>query len=234
MLIKVDKHCSILFGNAALFSVGFKNSDFPSFCDNLRKNMGLDTLIFNKQVHGTEGKVVTCTSPQGTLINVHNDDWHATQSLYVGLGILTADCLPIVFYEPKNRIIASAHAGWKGSVQRIVHTVLKKLGELSPHTPQIFFGPSAQSCCYEIQDDFIAHIEQNSHGLQSVVKRDGKMFFDNTQFNKKQLAEMGINPENIHTAHNVCTVCNHQFHSYRRAEDKSAYKSQGTIVWLKN
>ena len=65
-----------------------------------------------------------------------------------------------------------------------------------------------------------------------ITRRDGKMFFDNGELNRQQLIAAGVDESNIDRSENRCTICNHEYHSYRRAIDKSQYFTQATIVWM--
>jgi copper oxidase (laccase) domain-containing protein len=77
-----------------------------------------------------------------------------------------------------------------------------------------------------VQADFVAP------SPDLIKKHDGKLFFDNMALNRQQLITVGVKPENIDDSKNDCTICNTKYHSYRRAEDKSLYNTQATIVWL--
>src|SRR5438477_544569 len=84
---------------------------------------------------------------QKIIINVKN----------LGIGILTADCLPIIFYDPYNNIISIAHAGWRGTMQNIAIKVIETMRnsfKSKPENIEVFFGPSAKDCCYEVGENF--------------------------------------------------------------------------------
>jgi len=233
MIIKIDDNCSILFGNASSFPIWHKDPAFKDFCNMLREQLSLNALVLDRQVHGTAGRIIESASSP-TMIFETEGDWLMTSTPGVGIGVLVADCLPIVFYEPQSKLVAVAHAGWKGSVQSIAPVVLKKFAERTSNKPKIFFGPSGRSCCYEVKDDFVKQVENVAHAKECIIQRNNKLFFDNTRFNTLQLQDMGVNPDQIDTTHNLCTICNHQFHSYRRATDKTMYNTQGTVVWLRH
>ena len=71
-------------------------------CNSLRKKLELKALVFDHQVHGVTGRIIE-TTPQPTVVFEIEGDWLMTKKLGVGIGILTADCLQIIFYEPENR-----------------------------------------------------------------------------------------------------------------------------------
>jgi polyphenol oxidase len=238
--------CSFFFGNATTCPIAatrlkpVKEDDrhgpeFMPWANELRQKLGLTHLVFQKQVHGVEGWNITDTHQLiGSLdCFTHVGDFLTTDQINVGIGVLTADCLPIIFYAPKKHAVAIAHAGWQGSVKNIATETLIALRTnygIDPADVQIVFGPAAQVCCYEVKKDF----EQNLHGCayQQLSERNGHFYFDNPKLNMCQLIAAGVKQENIDLSHHACTICNHEFHSYRRAENKNNYGTQATIVWI--
>ncbi|MBM3892884.1 laccase domain-containing protein [Candidatus Dependentiae bacterium] len=79
-------------------------------------------------------------------------------------------------------------------------------------------------------------VEPRPEGVEKrglIEKRAGKMFFNNGELNRQQLMAAGVDESNIDRSNNHCTICNHEYHSYRRATDKTQYFTQATIVWMK-
>jgi polyphenol oxidase len=241
MIINVDSHCSIFFGDAKTCMVSCKDPEFTKFCDQLRQQLELEYLVFQYQTHGTEGWNI----PQKSALKNHvlykerEGDFLITNQQGIGIGALTADCLPIIFYDPEKSVVAIAHAGWRGSVAGIASVVVKKMNDfyqIDPAELLVYFGPAAQPCCYEVQNDFLSNslVQQAIQKYPVIlVKRDTKSFFDNSLLNKKELIAQGIQPEKINTQYNVCTICNHSYHSFRRLKEHEGYENQETIVWLK-
>ena len=95
---------------------------------------------------------------------------------------------------------------------------------------QVFFGPAAKTCCYEVKEDFLPHIEKFSFRDQLVIERSGKMFFDTTLCNKLQLMECGVKPEACEFAYNECTMCEGSYCSHRRYRESQ--DRQLTVVAL--
>lgn len=247
MIVNVDSACSIFFGDAATCTVSCKEPNYLEFCDDLRQHLGLEYLISQNQKHGTDGWNITAKNQLTSTVmyKEHEGDYIITNQPGVGIAALTADCLPIIFYAPHKSVVAIAHAGWRGSVAGIASVVVKKLKELHHIDPSqksfhselvVYFGPAAQSCCYEVQTDFLSnHLVQDAIAKypEILIQRDGKSYFDNSLFNKNELISQGINPEKINTDYNLCTVCNHHYHSFRRLKESGKYENQETIVWLR-
>jgi YfiH family protein len=236
MIIHKEATFSIYFGDAKSCKAHHRSPEFTVFCSSLCDKFKLDSIVFQHQVHGTDGLYLDqTTSPTDRIVIYKNEgDLLITNLDAVGIGVLTADCLPIVVYDTANRVAAVAHAGWRGSVAGIaVKTIERMLArKLSkPGDLRIFFGPSAKSCCYEVQPDFLPNIEKFIYKNEVIIKRDNKLFCDVPLLNKRQLIDLGIAPDQINLDYNLCTLCNHNFHSSRR--HGPGYSAQSTVVWLK-
>jgi YfiH family protein len=240
--------CSFFFGDATtcpLSATRLKpasadkrhNPDFFPWADQLRQHLGLTHLVLQKQVHGTDGWNITDTHQLAGPLDcfTHTGDFLITNQTNVGIGVLTADCLPVIFCAPQHHVVAVAHAGWPGTVKNISIKVLTSLQQhygIMPQDIQVYFGPSAQLCCYEVTSEFEQHLQSCPYTKKVLMQRDGHLYFDNPELNKLQLIATGVKEENINVAAHKCTICNNQFHSYRRATDKKNYGTQTTIVWI--
>jgi polyphenol oxidase len=239
MIVTIDSMYSIFFGDKYTCPVGHKTPAFKNFCDILRQQLELNHIVFQHQVHGVDGWIITQPEQltQPVILYERDGDFLITNQPNVGIGVLTADCLPIVFYVPGKNIIAVAHAGWRSSVARIASIVIETLQQkynIAPADVHVLFGPSAKSCCYEVSADFVKNLSPFAFADQVITKHDGKLFFDNPLFNKLLLIQAGVPVANINENNNLCTICNRQFHSYRRTVDKeNYYEAQATIIWLK-
>lgn len=132
-----------------------------------------------------------------------------------------ADCTPIILYDKKNNIGAIAHAGWRGTVEKIAPKTVKKILELNNETSckniYAIIGPAISSCCYNVGQEVINGIKEsvnNTNGL--FYNRNDKVYIDLKEANKRQLEEFGLPTENIDTCP-YCTSCNNDlFFSYRK------------------
>ena len=198
-----------------------------------RQAYGLDALWFFKQEHTVTGKVIRDDDAGGVhLVLAQDGDYFITNVLKIGLGVGTADCLPIIFFDPVNRVIAAAHAGWKGSVQGIAPIVLRRMQlefGVQPSDVCVWFGPSANVCCYEVQPDFQKNLFHDFVAL-TIERRDEKIFFSNVRYNELLLLQAGVAHNNIDLKFNYCTICNARFHS--RRNDGALYVGQSSVAWL--
>ena len=199
--------------------------------------------------------------PLVALRQVHSDLIHRVDrlpaKLLVGDGLITdtpelliavqaADCIPIIVVDRKRRAVGVFHAGWRGTVKRIVE---KGVGEMrkhfgsDPRNMVAAIGPGIQSCCYEVGDEVRRQFEsQFAYGVslfrevkESDPVRDkypllfltarapghselpSKLFLDLVEANRRQLMDAGLAKKNI-DASGPCTACHTELLFSHRAE----------------
>ena len=137
----------------------------------------------------------------------------------VGIGILTADCAPILFYDNEKKIIGCAHAGWKGALNGIIKNTIKKFKDLGSNENDIIavVGPCIERKSYEVKRDFIKKfISKDKNNIEFFKKNYNKKYtFDLRKFINKELNNLNIkNIENI----KLDTFSKKKlFYSYRRS-----------------
>ncbi len=238
MQIHRSQQFSIFFGSAqhsftpALFK-GFSVLTKSPF-NTLQRTLNLKQLVFLHQTHSAVGKIVTASDVASALPSfVHDGDFLITQVPRVGLGIATADCLPIIFFDTKHKAVGITHAGWKGSVTSVAQNTVERMkrdyGTVVKDL-EVFLGPSAQPCCYQIQEDFLTHLKPFPYAQETIEKREQSLFFDLGKFNRLQLEELGIKKEAINESYYLCTMCKPGFCSARL--QKGGTVRQMTVVSL--
>lgn len=182
-----------------------------------------------KQVHGTEALVVD-RALSSTDRFVGGWDALVTDQPGIMVAVRTADCVPILMHDPKRRVVAAVHAGWRGAVAGIVSKTLELLqsrfGSCLEHV-RISIGPSAGVCCYEVDEPVLDHLYQGFPDWNKVVRtrEEGKRHLDLKALVKEQALALGAAPKSITTI-NLCTICHEDlFFSYRREG-----KVNGTMV----
>lgn len=138
------------------------------------------------------------------------------------LGILTADCVPILFSDAENGVIAATHAGWKGCAGGIIqNTVASMIAKGSAHDTIIaVIGPAIGQQSYEVDQNFKAQIISNFEWSQSLFiagKRPLHFQFDLPRFAHQSLLLSGILPQNIGQLDLDTYTMEQDFFSYRRA-----------------
>jgi len=147
---------------------------------------------------------------------IDNCDALITNQTDIMLTILTADCVPILLFDPKQNVVAAIHAGWKGTEQQIALKTVKKMQEEFNSNPKdIIAGvaPSIGRCCYEVDWNVAQHFETIENAYD---KKDEKYMLDLPYINKLQLLNAGLLEENIELS-NICTACDvEDYFSYRK------------------
>jgi YfiH family protein len=153
---------------------------------------GIRDLVVFKQIHSTH--VATLTErPQGVI----EADAMVTNRPDLLLGILTADCAPVLFADPEAGIVAAAHAGWKGTAGRIVDNTVKAMVALGAKTDRIraAIGPTISGPNYEIGPELAAKIAaQDGQSARHVTTPAGKAreHFDIPGALMEQLFDAGV------------------------------------------
>lgn len=224
-MIVQHKNIKIYFGNKTNPFYPNRYLEAHDSFEDLLQEVGAKNLTFLSQIHSSKcccvGERLSCE------IELFDRQGDALVSDVVGcgLGVLTADCLPVVLYDERRHVVSVVHAGWRGSVDGILRKTVFEMGQRFGTVSEdlvVFFGPSAGVCCYEVSEDFSVK--------ECLVKRDNKLFFDNSLFNYLELLSIGVLKKNIVMEYNVCTICNTSYHSYRR--DGVLSGRQATIVSL--
>lgn len=216
--------------------------------EKIQKQRGCSSIIVLDQVHGNKGVVITQplheassyakasadTSAGKYTITQGEGDFLVTNLCNIGLGVLTADCLPIIFIDQKNHAVGIAHAGWRGAVQSIAAEVVRCMQQsygTCPPDLSIFFGPCAHVCCYEVQEDFLQHLKSFSFADYAIQRRNSSLFFDQITFNTHILLSLGIPKNAITSKYSLCTIGDHNYFSYRRQGDAAGRNV--SVVYVK-
>jgi YfiH family protein len=211
-------------------------------------------------------------SPMVTLRQVHSDLIHRVSTVpdpsLVGDGLMTdtpgpvlavqtADCLPVIMVDPNQRAVAVLHAGWRGTVKRIVE---KGVGEMRrqfgsrPRDLLAAIGPGVHSCCYGVGEEVRQHFEsQFAYALElfrEVKESDPvrekypllflsarapghsnlpvKIFLDLVEANRRQLLDAGVSAQNVETVP-LCTSCHTDLLFSHRAERGATGRLMGAV-----
>jgi len=187
--------------------------------------LSLNDFVFPIQVHGVNTpRVYNSDRGRGSLRaddSFGNTDGFMTNEKRLCLIAFAADCVPIIFFDPTNKAIAVAHAGWRGTAQRIPAFVVERMGKEFGSNPAelvVGIGPSGGPCCYEVGDDVICEVEKN-FDLKKVIKNiDSKTIFDMWEANTITLTESGVSPKNIEVS-GICTISQSDiFYSARKGD----------------
>ena len=164
-------------------------------------------LAFAKQIHSDRVLKVESEGAQG------EGDALISDRPGLALTVRTADCLPILIADPKNRAVAAVHAGWRGVVSQIapkaVEAMTREFGT-RPGDVIVAIGPGIGPCCFEVGPEVAAQF-----GLSGRTK------VDLVSTVCRQLRRNGVSPGQIN-ASGLCSYCDSQlFESYRRDREQA-------------
>ena len=183
-------------------------------------------LITLNQVHGNEVIIIDTGNIENAKhpASGYKADGIVTKKKNILLGILTADCAPILMADCNAGVIGACHAGWKGAISGIIENTVLEMCKIGAKTKDIFcvIGPSIEQKSYEVSADFrekILDLKPFALNLFSPDKKKekdtshGKFFFDLQGFCATLLKRADIN---YYKSINVDTYQNHElFYSYR-------------------
>ncbi len=252
---------SRVYGGNAL-NLGFTKHDSQSVVERNR------TAFFRKLGALSDGR----HWPLITLRQIHSDLVHCVSAVLrkqlVGDGLITstrglllavqtADCLPVILVDTKRRAVGIFHAGWRGTVRRIVE---KGMGEMcrcigtQPGDLKAAIGPGIHGCCYEvgpeIREQFESQFAHAAELFREVKETDPirekypllflsarppghghlpkKIFLDLVEANRRQLTACGVSAENI-SASPLCTSCRPDLLFSYRAEKGVTGRMMGVV-----
>lgn len=198
-------------------------------------------IVTARQIHSD---LVHCVSgpPAQTLAG----DGLITRTAGILLAVLAADCLPIIIVDTRSHVVGVFHAGWRGTLKRIVE---KGIGEMRRHFSsrpgdlRAAIGPGIRGCCYqvgpELKEKFAGQFSYSEKLFRETKESDEvrekypllflsarapghselpkKIFLDLAEANRRQLIEAGIPAKNI-TDLNLCTSCRRDLFFSHRAD----------------
>lgn len=153
-----------------------------------------------------------------------------------GVGVRTADCVPILLAHPDLPVCAAIHAGWRGFVAGVigetVRTVARTFGEGAAGGLVAAAGPSARGCCYEIGEEVADLLRDVPGGGRRLAAGGaaGKWRADLQGLALDGLRAAGLSPSRIEAA-GPCTVCSPRFHSYRREKSLTGRQLSFIYKW---
>lgn len=232
------RHGGVSSGDAATMNLSFDKDtnrenvikNFEILCDAVGINP--ENLVLSRQTH-TNNVVIVTEQDRGRGIykeSFEDVDGLITNCPNVALVTQYADCTPLIFYDPVKRVVATSHAGWRGTVQLIGKCTVDKMAQefgCNPSDIIAGIGPNIGQCCYEVDDPVINEFKKIDFLKLSdfiKVKGNGKYMLDLVEANRQILIASGILPENIDVS-DICTCCNSEdLHSHRATKGK-----RGTI-----
>jgi polyphenol oxidase len=234
--------------------VDFKNYEYISIEDG-KANIAFFTAKgdLNFNINSTEGignikyiKEEFNLKDIGYLTQIHSDviyhyngqraegDALITDEKNIGIGVFTADCVPIMVYDRKREIIAAVHSGWKGTYTEIaaktIDRMCKDFGSEAVDIA-VYIGPHNMQCCYEIGAEVSEKFEEQELYKGIPILADNKLSMEKCII--KQCLERGVLEENI-KATGICTFCNDEFELYSYRKDNLTKGRMFSLIFLRD
>jgi YfiH family protein len=187
-----------------------------------------------RQVHGTD--VLIIDRPMRERPS-HPGGWDAiaTNQSRVLLTVRTADCVPVLIYDPHRKIVAAIHAGWRGAVGGIVSITVDSLRQRFGSEASglhVGIGPSAGPCCYEVDEPVLGPLRRKYPEWRRVTREHGshKARLDLQGLVRMQVEAAGVPGSQVHSL-GLCTICRPDlFYSYRREGRVTATMVNGIML----
>lgn len=193
--------------------------------DKIKKWFEVEEVGFLNQIHSD--KVFIYDN------NVNSGDGLITNKKNVAIGVFTADCVPVLLFDKKNKIIAAVHSGWKGTLSCISVNALELLiSEYGSNCEDIivYIGPHIGGCCYEVGKEVQNKFNDCKLYENLGIIRNGKL--DLEKCIKKQLTNKGVKTENINSL-NLCTFCSDEYELYSYRKCSINYGRMFSFVYLR-
>lgn len=179
--------------------------------------LAADRLVTCHQIHSTTVVIVERTWPREAAPQA---DGMVTRVPEIALGVLTADCAPILFQDPVANVIGAAHGGWRGALGGVVEATIEQMEAIGAARDRIraAIGPCIARSSYEVgrefQQRFLAQ-DTASKSYFAPAMRTGYFMFDLPAYIEHRLAQAGIGT--VQKAHYDTVAEEERFFSYRRS-----------------
>jgi YfiH family protein len=212
-------------GIYAGLNVGAGSNDDPArVAENRRRVsawMGVspDRLVTVHQVHSPDAVIVTAPFPGERP----KADAMVTDRPGLALGVLAADCGPVLYADPEARVIGAAHAGWKGALTGVLEATIEAMEGLGAKRERIaaVLGPSIVQANYEVGKEFLDRFiadDPTNAAYFSLSKKPGHYMFDLNGYTLDRLKAAGVAAYGLH----LCTYADEAlFFSYRRTTHRA-------------
>ena len=191
----------------------------------LAKELGVakDRLIIPHQTHGIESRMIAeeffGLPGRVRQMLLEGIDCVMTDVPGVCIGVSTADCIPLLFYDRAHHAAAAVHAGWRGTLNKIAHKAVVEMHHCFKTVPQdvvAVIGPGISLANFEVGQEVYEQFAQLGNDMERIAKMYDKWHIDLPECNRLQLVEAGV-PERQILSADICTYdhCD-EFFSARR------------------
>lgn len=178
-----------------------------------------------RQIHGA--RVVAVSSKMGDLLE--EADAFVTTEPGVVCAVATADCLPVLIWDARERIVAAVHAGWRGVAAQIVPETITYIRDQFPDADlRVAMGPAMAASCYEVGEEVVSACGKTVADITPylMATRPGHHRIDLKRIVLEQLGRLGVTLNCVEDTA-ICTHCNTHYASYRRGD-----RSERQYSWI--
>lgn len=211
--------------------------DLPEIFLNARKSLAeklgieADQLVFPRQEH------TNCIAEINQIpdIEIKATDALITNKRGICLCVQTADCVPILLFDPVKQVIAAVHAGWRGTVKKIVASTIDQMISNYHSNPKDILaaiGPSISPEVYEVGDEVVAEARKSLPEPEKalILNISGKYHFNLWEANRQLLVSTGILKQSIEIS-GECSFSNpNKYFSARRDGIKTGRMVSGIMI----
>ena len=196
-------------------------------------------FCFTRQVHGTVLRYVTEAERAMPPLPHRPEDCDGliTDRKDVPLCVFTADCVPVLFHDPKAGVVAAVHSGWKGTVADMMGAAVRCMEDMGARAENIraAIGPAISRCCFETGPEVPEAVRDllgsDAGGLCLPEEGvEGKFLVDLKETNRRRLLQLGLAPEYIDVSPD-CTMCMQDVYWSHRAT-KGRRGTQASVIML--
>lgn len=194
-------------------------------------------IVRQHQVHETRCRLITedllSLPSEEVLTQLEGYDAMITKMEETCIGVFTADCVPILFYDRHHRAIGAAHAGWRGTLKRIARHTLQQMTDAfgtAAEDVQAIIGPCISEEYFEVGQEVYDAFSEADFPMASIARMHEKWHIDLPLCNQLQLIDMGVPPAQIFQS-GICTYAHHNdYFSARRLKKDFGTLYTGIIL----
>lgn len=237
------RHGGVSNGNYGEFNInafcGDTEQNISQNRDALCVELGIedDRLVMPHQTHGIESRDIAeefFTLPEEVRkMLLENVDCVMTDVKNTCIGVSTADCIPVLLYDPLHHTACAVHAGWRGTLNRITHKEVLEMNRVygtSPSDVKAVVGPGISLENFEVGQEVYDEFEKVGFEMNKIARMYDKWHIDLSLCNKLQLEQAGVKAENIQMS-DICTFSQvNDYFSARRLGTDSGRIYTGIIL----
>ncbi len=226
-------------GALSSLNMSRREADSP---ENIRQNrhrfcqavdIPYESLFLVKQVHSQRVLIVDNALFEAGKVNPIEADAMVTNLPNIALGILTADCLPVILIHSRAKAVGAVHAGWRGSAQLIAQEAVRAMLDCYGGRAEDIYaclGPCIGPECYEVGEEVADVFRRQSPKWQDYLSRNERGWrLDLAQANLVQLTRMGVPAGNINLIR-LCTSCRQDLFFSHRGSGGQAGRQMNVVM----